>query len=61
MLNWFMDNTARHIIILLFKCYSSNILYWLQAEMWEKHFAIKSHRDYWEMESGESNVQCTKD
>ena len=25
--------------VLLFKCYSSNILYWLQAEMWGKHFA----------------------
>ena len=26
-------------MFLLFKYYSSNILYWLQAEMWEKRFA----------------------
>ena len=34
--NWFGDIIERHIIfVFLFKCYSSNILHWLQAEMWE--------------------------
>ena len=43
MVNWF---TQRQIIVLLSKCYSSNILYWVQVEMWEKHLVGS-----WELQS----------
>ena len=51
------DIIERHIIVLLFKCYSSNNILVAGRNVGKTFCYI--HRNYWEMESGVSNVQCT--